>query len=57
MTAELITWPWWTVACILVICCVPVQAIVLIGHTRRALTGEEPGGTLEPPHGAEAGEV
>jgi hypothetical protein len=41
----------------LVICCVPVQAIVLIGHTRRALSGDGPGGTIEPTHGSEAGEV
>jgi TRAP-type transport system small permease protein len=57
MTAELITWPWWTIATFLVLACVPVQAIVLIGHTRRAMSGSEPGGTIEPPHGSEAGEV
>ncbi len=57
MTAELITWPWWTIATGLVLFCIPVQAVVLIGHTRRALSGDEPGGAIEPEHGTEAGEV
>lgn len=47
MTVEAPTWPWWVVATILVICCVPVQAAVLAGEYRRAVTGEEPGGTIE----------
>lgn len=51
MTAQIITWPWWTVVTIIVIGCVPVQAIVLLGHTRRALSGDGPGGTIPPPHG------
>jgi len=57
MTAEIFTWPWWTVATILVLCCVPIQAVVLIGHSRRAVSGDEPGGTVVPPHDSEAGEV
>jgi TRAP-type C4-dicarboxylate transport system permease small subunit len=57
MTAQIITWPWWTLATVLVLFCVPVQAIVLIGHSRRAVTGDEPGGTVEPDHGSEAGEI
>ena len=28
--------------------CVPVQAVVLHGHFRRAVEGEGPGGTVDP---------
>lgn len=47
MTVEAVTWPWWLVATVIIILCVPVQMAVLTGHWRRAVTGDEPGGTLE----------
>ena len=44
MTIKYITWPWWTVATLIIIFCVPIQAVVLWGQFRRAVTGQEPGG-------------
>ncbi len=48
MTAEILTWPWWTVATVIVLFCVPVQGVVLYGHFRRAAEGGGPGGTIDP---------
>ena len=48
MTAEILTWPWWTVAMLIVLFCVPIQAVVLHGHFKRAADGGGPGGTLDP---------
>jgi len=47
MTVKLLTWPWWTITAALAIACVPVQAVVLAGHLRRALgNAGGPGGVL-----------
>lgn len=56
MTAELITWPWWMVATAILLFCVPIQAVVLHGHFRRAADGGGPGGTIEPGKLGELGE-
>jgi TRAP-type C4-dicarboxylate transport system permease small subunit len=48
MTVQAVTWPWWLVTAVIVIFCVPVQVAVFLGHGRRAVSGEEPGGTVEP---------
>lgn len=48
MTVQAITWPWWMAATAVMLFCVPVQAVVFVGHARRALTGQEPGGTIDP---------
>ena len=47
MTVNIITWPWWTVATLVVIFCVPVQAVVFYGHVVRARAGDGPGGLVE----------
>lgn len=58
MTAEILTWPWWTVAMLVVAFCVPIQAVVLHGHFKRAVEGGGPGGTIDPVDGSShAGEV
>jgi TRAP-type mannitol/chloroaromatic compound transport system permease small subunit len=44
MTIKIITWPWWTVATLIIMVCVPIQAVVTWGQLRRAVTGEGPGG-------------
>ena len=44
MTVLYITWPWWTVATLIILLCVPIQAIILYGQTLRAVTGKGPGG-------------
>ncbi len=57
MTAEILTWPWWAVATVIILFCVPIQAVVLHGHFRRAADGGGPGGTIDPGGGAsQAGE-
>ena len=48
MTIKFITWPWWAVATLIVIVCVPIQAVVLRGQFRRAMTGQGPGGFVAP---------
>ena len=48
MTVEAVTWPWWLVAALIVIFCVPVQFAVFVGHGRRAVKGGGPGGTIAP---------
>lgn len=48
MTAEIVTWPWWTVAMLTMLYCVPVQAVVLYGQFRRAIEGGGPGGSIDP---------
>ena len=48
MTVQFITWPWWSVATLFVIFCVPTQAAVLYGQLHRAVTGSGPGGFVEP---------
>ncbi len=48
MTAEILTWPWWAVAMLIILFCVPIQAVVLHGHFRRAVDGGGPGGTIDP---------
>lgn len=48
MTAEILTWPWWAVAMLVMMFCVPIQAVVWHGHFRRAVEGEGPGGTIDP---------
>ncbi len=48
MTAEILTWPWWVVATAIMLFCVPIQAVVLHGHFRRAADGGGPGGTIDP---------
>ncbi len=56
MTAEILTWPWWVVTTAIVLFCVPIQAIVMYGHFRRAIEGGGPGGTVDPGgHGSEGG--
>ncbi len=56
MIAEIMTWPWWAVASAIVLFCVPIQAVVLYGHFRRAVEGGGPGGTVDPGgHGSEGG--
>jgi TRAP-type mannitol/chloroaromatic compound transport system permease small subunit len=58
MTAEILTWPWWAVATVIMLFCVPIQAVVLYGNFRRAADGGGPGGTIDPGDGAsQAGEV
>jgi len=47
MIAEFITWPWWSVACLLAAFGTAVQSVVLAGELRRALRGGGEGGTLE----------
>ena len=44
MTVGYITWPWWTAAPLIIITCVPVQAVVLWGQFLRAISGQGPGG-------------
>jgi TRAP-type mannitol/chloroaromatic compound transport system permease small subunit len=48
MTVQYITWPWWSVATLFIIVCVPIQAVVLYGQLHRAVTGSGPGGFVEP---------
>ena len=48
MTVQFITWPWWSVATLFIIFCVPIQAVVLYGQLHRAVTGSGPGGFVEP---------
>jgi TRAP-type mannitol/chloroaromatic compound transport system permease small subunit len=48
MTVEYLTWPWWAVSTMIVIMCVPIQAVVCYGQVLRALTGTGPGGFVEP---------
>jgi TRAP-type mannitol/chloroaromatic compound transport system permease small subunit len=48
MTAEILTWPWWSVAMLIILFCVPIQAVVLHGNFRRAVDGGGPGGTVDP---------
>ncbi len=55
MTAEILTWPWWTAATAIMLFCVPIQAVVLYGHFRRAADGGGPGGTIDP--GADSSQV
>ena len=57
MTVQAITWPWWTVATAIMVSCVPVQAAVVAGHLRRAVTGSGPGGTIEPDDDAGADQI
>ena len=47
MIAEIVTWPWWTVVALIVLFCVPIQAVVLYGHIKRAVDGGGPGGTVD----------
>ena len=55
MTAEILTWPWWTVAMLIILFCVPIQAVVLHGHFRRAVEGGGPGGMIDPREGSSHG--
>ncbi|TDI59635.1 MAG: TRAP transporter small permease [Alphaproteobacteria bacterium] len=48
MTVKFITWPWWTVATLIIFLCVPIQAVVLYGQLHRAVTGSGPGGFVAP---------
>ncbi len=48
MTVKYLTWPWWTVAMLIMLYCVPVQAVVLYGNFRRAIEGGGPGGSIDP---------
>ncbi len=48
MTVKYITWPWWTMATLIIIVCVPIQAVVLYGQLHRAVTGSGPGGFVAP---------
>ena len=47
MIAEIVTWPWWTVVALIILFCVPIQAVVLYGHFKRAVDGGGPGGTVD----------
>ena len=55
MTAEILTWPWWTLATFIILFCVPVQAVVLHGHFKRAVDGGGAGGTIDVGEGASHG--
>ena len=55
MTAEILTWPWWALATFIILFCVPVQAVVLHGHFKRAVDGGGPGGTIDVGEGASHG--
>ncbi len=48
MTVEYLTWPWWAASTLIIIMCVPIQAVVCYGQFLRALTGAGPGGFVEP---------
>ncbi len=48
MTVEYLTWPWWAASTMIIIGCVPIQAVVCYGQLVRALTGAGPGGFVTP---------
>jgi TRAP-type mannitol/chloroaromatic compound transport system permease small subunit len=44
MTVKYVTWPWWSVATLIIAICVPIQAVVFYGQALRALAGGGAGG-------------